>query len=632
MQLVVIFLLIGAFFGTPHPVRAELPPHDPKMLQPDPSNPKAQLLPDLFRGVMEFYTSQFSDSQAVPIILGTDFGYHLEDIIIPYKDEDDKNIANPEYEAFAEFTENYRPMLAPQHATEKKIRWSEINQNVQSNGFCARIFNNSQYSNAQEDISSTGLQVSENVPYSQRVFENFREINALTGLGEMEMTNGYYDYNSPREMNSVKDFSPYCMMKRPSTTYVEEKRPVVQLATFGGGSINVMGYVTETITHTVVVGYEDDGTPITKEEPEHFNPKYKVYLTEVTAFPSEWWGLAGDPWGKELMKTKHEFLKILKTTRGFTFGNIPEHRSQDVAQKTLEKRSAQTIYDYSVFGLTDGDVAGVQVYGADQQKETQHGWFLQNNAKYRTIQAACDAVPQELLESQNISLASGKNGIPLHCGPPEEAPSTTSNQFNAPACQENPFDKPLTGGDINQAIAQAAAANNIPECVLNGVANIEGAFDSDQCSINECGAIGPFAITTDHTYSDDNGQCVVDTDCNQCAAKQCPNTLATLPQYTETDMCDRNKSADAAAKILKMKSPGLNGTDDDVPALAQAIITAGDGYFGSSHTFTSGDNIVPGCSYGESLLVGWCQYSNYTCKGASPTPATNPVQPSNPTL
>lgn len=415
MKLVVVFLMVlGALLGAPRPVRAELPPHDPAKMKPDPSTPKAQAFTPVYRGPMTFFTTEFGDTQSVLLKASTVFGYQLQDIITPWYNEDDLNISSPVLDPMATFYENVQPMTVPQEVVEKSIHWSPVNENIQSNVFCARIINRSQYSDADEDISSSGLQLSMNIPRSQELYEQSRKVNAMWGRHEFEsVTPGYYDWNLPKELNSIKDASPYCMMTRPSKDFSELENPVTQLATFGGGSIAVEG-----ITPPQDIGHEEvrtlpDGTQEVVFVLDSILPNYRVNLTEVSVDGNAQQVCnIGDCNAEEVDGTKYDFVKKLDDTRGLTFNFLPEHLSENTRIDTPEERAAKSVYQYTVFGITTGRYSGVELYGDDMQKDNEHPTNALQVAVERSKQMVCTEVPEEILNKYTVSLA-GPKVIPL---------------------------------------------------------------------------------------------------------------------------------------------------------------------------------------------------------------------------
>lgn len=410
MKLVVVFLMVlGTLLGTPKPVRAELPPYNPEMMKPDPDVPKAQKLPVIFRGPMTFYTTEYGDTQSVLLKAGTMFGFQLQDVIMPWKNEDDKNIASPVLDPMATFYENIQPMQVPQEVISKSIHWSPINENIQDNVFCARIINRSQFSNMDEDISSTGHQLSANIPRSQELYEGARKMNSLWGRHTFEsITPGYYDWNLPTEQNSINDASPYCMQGRESTPFSELENPVTQLATFGGGSIDVWGNVLYDVFHYV--------TNAAGELVKVFDTMFPMYRTNLTEVSVD--GNAqqvcniGDCNAEEVDGTKYEFVKELDDTRGLTFNFLPEEIAAERAVTEPAKRAAQQVYQYSIFGITTRSLAGVELYGENMKKDNLHATNALLNARDRSKEMGCTGVPQEILDTYTVYLAAPKV-IPL---------------------------------------------------------------------------------------------------------------------------------------------------------------------------------------------------------------------------
>ena len=139
------------------------------------------------------------------------------------------------------------------------------------------------------------------------------------------------------------------------------------------------------------------------------------------------------------------------------------------------------------------------------------------------------------------------------------------------------------------------ASNLVPSCVLEGVAKIEGAYDGGApCKNNECGAYGPFQITT--------GQCT-----SQCGASSCPNAAKALG-VTKDQLCDFGTAAAAAARLLVGKSKyfGYTLSTADPKTQRDAIIIAGDSYYGITKPIAR----LGGLSYGE-WVYAHCD-PNYT--------------------
>ncbi len=174
---------------------------------------------------------------------------------------------------------------------------------------------------------------------------------------------------------------------------------------------------------------------------------------------------------------------------------------------------------------------------------------------------------------------------------------------------------------IKNAITQATAGK-IPSCVLDGVAQNEGAYEGTylvggKCAPNECGATGPFQITIGHTFTTDSSACKQDTSCKACGLTSCPNAIKDYGLPANTNPCDPLSAAQAAVSLLQSKSNNQL-TDGDPTAQQLAIITAANNYYGSSEPVDR----FGGCSYGEQVYKN-CDAS-YVCQSqAQPTPAAD---------
>lgn len=459
------------------PVRAELPPHNPEMLQPDAGVPAATELKQVRRGPIEFYTIQFSDGQSLEIKEGLDFGYHLEDIILPEYQERPEEIALPDIEAMATYVQNAQYLLMPQHVTSNTIHWSTINQNIRSDMFCARIFNQSAYSNSKEDVTSITPQLSENFEYSQELWEGARKFYFTLGLGEFEPVNGFYDFNLAPEITAVKDARPFCLWKRKSTPLGEKELDITQLATWTGEIISVMGYVWETIGEWVTTVLED-GSSIREFVYELFTAGYKAYFTEVSVLSNvELFAMFGDALGKEIFRSPHKFIQETPKKRGFAFSMLPEHRSEDLDQKLEENRYWQTEYKYTIFGRTDGDKAGQQVYGDKKKKSALHPTLLGGNANARLKQMLCSTVPQEALDKGNVLMAHVEAAAPdasanILTKIENKIKLASINEFCGPPVQPTP---PVSGAcpiDIlSKASGAQAGGGSCNLCNTNALSN-----------------------------------------------------------------------------------------------------------------------------------------------------------------
>jgi hypothetical protein len=199
---------------------------------------------------------------------------------------------------------------------------------------------------------------------------------------------------------------------------------------------------------------------------------------------------------------------------------------------------------------------------------------------------------------------------------------------NTPSCQEMMSNKngqnmsKNTSTPLAAAITEAASWARVNPCILQGVANIEGAtteIASSQCVPNQCSAAGPFQITTGFTLKGTGNQCSKG-DCTGCGSlKTCPNAVGILNQFksltdkfgSNLNPCDTRVAAHMSAALLVGKSnyfgQSIQGDISDPagdisdPAVQQAIITAGDSYYGVPTALTR-PGAWQGLSYGEYLL------------------------------
>lgn len=174
-------------------------------------------------------------------------------------------------------------------------------------------------------------------------------------------------------------------------------------------------------------------------------------------------------------------------------------------------------------------------------------------------------------------------------------------------------DRPLDGGtDPNFSGASLGSDystltnGKIPACVLEAVKYIETGTNtnfSGSCTVNACSAAGPFQVTTGAAPAPGGGW---DTHCKQCGAswadgsRTCPDGWPGNWPQTASDpspCSDVSAAADRAVEMLQEKARIRCETLDNKPANEQreAIITAGDSYYGSSENIPRLGN----CSYGE---------------------------------
>lgn len=194
--------------------------------------------------------------------------------------------------------------------------------------------------------------------------------------------------------------------------------------------------------------------------------------------------------------------------------------------------------------------------------------------------------------------------------PPEGIVSDVDNP-PGPSCKDG-IDEPgfeRKPGDLEASIT-AATAGKIPRCVLAGVAEIEGAaaeIASGKCSPNQCSATGPFQITIGFTYSGSGASCNKDTTCAACGKTSCPNALPMLP--AGVNPCDTASAANAAVSLLIGKASYF-GRTLDMSGNMDAIITAGDSYYGAPVPISR----FGGCSYGEWIYKNACGNASYECR------------------
>ncbi len=195
--------------------------------------------------------------------------------------------------------------------------------------------------------------------------------------------------------------------------------------------------------------------------------------------------------------------------------------------------------------------------------------------------------------------------------------------------------------DLNGAISEAAAWGNIDSCILNGVAEAESAKNeiaSGQCMPNECGAAGPFQITTGFTLNGSGSQCSKG-DCSKCGSlTTCPNALKDFGfqsykplldavcgkgESCQLNPCDTKHATFIATSMLIGKASyfkqSIQGNISD-PAVQQAIVTAGDSYFGTPRALTEYERFK-GLSYGE-FVLSHCvatTHKEHTWPNANPT-------------
>ena len=178
------------------------------------------------------------------------------------------------------------------------------------------------------------------------------------------------------------------------------------------------------------------------------------------------------------------------------------------------------------------------------------------------------------------------------------APSEPEIRSSAIADSQNT----ATGTNVKavspQGPIKSIASNLVPACVLDGIATVEGAYESGApCSNNECGAYGPFQITT--------GNCKP-----SCGASSCPNEAKAYGATTQ-QLCDFGTASGIAAQILVGKASywktPLSATAT-VQSQKAAIINAADSYYGVGSPITR----LGGLSYGEWVYAHCSQNETVT--------------------
>lgn len=222
----------------------------------------------------------------------------------------------------------------------------------------------------------------------------------------------------------------------------------------------------------------------------------------------------------------------------------------------------------------------------------------------------CSLTPKQL-QDPDKPCPTPTAGVPK-IGPPNETiTSSTAGDIPPAACSADSGGKTVSA--TSELVRQTATKYNIPSCALDGVAENEGAYIPSACAPNQCGAMGPFQITVGYTYATTaEGVCKETSKCAQCTGiggGACPDALKYY--VPGTDPCDPRQAAEAAASMLIGKSKYFGKTLTGITSLTsedakQAIIVAGDSYFGSTSVHYDG-----GCSYGEQVYKK-CNPA-YTC-------------------
>jgi len=228
--------------------------------------------------------------------------------------------------------------------------------------------------------------------------------------------------------------------------------------------------------------------------------------------------------------------------------------------------------------------------------------------------------------------------IPIGYGilPPGPITSEVGNPGGPQACTTSVEQYPEKKSPLEAAIVEATNGV-IPRCVLDGVAIAEGAKTDagaeipQACVPNECSATGPFQITVGFTMAQQGAQCSQTTTCAECGGlsgdKTCPDAVKyyLANQFPNFNPCDTKMAAKAAvsmlmgkAKYFGMPLPGPTANMSDA-AVRQAIIIAGDSYFGSTKPL---GGRFGGLSYGEFVLSKCTSGVTHT-EHSFPTPGGN---------
>ena len=186
--------------------------------------------------------------------------------------------------------------------------------------------------------------------------------------------------------------------------------------------------------------------------------------------------------------------------------------------------------------------------------------------------------------------------------PPLSEPNTSTWAISQ-TISSQPF---TPSGDFAQLIQQFSAETGVPQCVIQGVANIEGGdrYDElpvDQClnTTNTCSAVGPMQFTVGPGH----GQATEEVCRTQCAAGYCPNAWA---RYGNNgNPCSYTDSLSAASRYLADYGH-FDGSD-----LQDSVHDATTAYYGSDNNALA-RNVLGGCEYWE-YVYRTCEPS-YVCQ------------------
>ncbi|MBI2405104.1 hypothetical protein HYV22_02905 [Candidatus Gottesmanbacteria bacterium] len=277
---------------------------------------------------------------------------------------------------------------------------------------------------------------------------------------------------------------------------------------------------------------------------------------------------------KDCYSTYGTRVDILKTATVFSPGSIDlQEKSTGETKGSLLTFLPQRLAD----GLrranagTNKTQTGGNVLGISAEEDVPH-YQMYTVKKGFQLTSSCMLMPASMqAKDADCTLPppkeSGTNAVP--------GTSTWAQQPGAidPPCSGSGLDvatRPPAGKFLT-TLKEVAAKENIPECVLAGVAHIEGGWrmpekPADQCKpANSCSATGPMQFTTGPQPG---------INCTACAANYCPNAWSV---YGNGNPCRYEDSLRAAAKLLK--TSGLAGSS---PQGQEATINeAGYRYYGN---------------------------------------------------
>jgi hypothetical protein len=574
-----------------------------------------------------FTTTRLTDWAATAVIIGNQFGFDVAGLIVP-SFQNTKENAIIDYEPYKLYMDTYTKWSMPgQYLQDAKITFWEgpIKRYSLYGAILKASAEHGEDKTSDECYISVGPQVSEPIPNLPQLTASGELIGGIRGLLPKEANdNGIIDTTKPDQlgiggMNGAED----CKKQSSGVEREPFPNPQQRLSSFAGGS-SIQAQMLETIYETVekIIHLASGAIEkVTQNVPLIENARQQVILTKKT---KQWYqqilchyGSTPCP-GRETGEYSKDLDKYGGWPAGFIGANeqIPvnpyaelEDEIQVVGFPAGKMREPEAVANLMMTGLAEASCAVVPSSLADVAVMGSLVNFVKILPWCRTAAAAAPA--------QNDT-------API---PPNEVISSSILQGPS-QCTPEGSDGNGGGGPANKAIvANAAAQWGIPTCVLDGVAELEGAYVSGACTPNQCGAMGPFQITVGYTYGNgDSGQCSKDTACKKCGGNSCPNAVNDYLQGVSQQLghqinpCNPAEAAYAAGSMLKGKaayfdadltgSDALVGTSEE---LQDAVIYAGNSYFGSNYVFQTGSNVEPGCSYGESILKKYCGVSTYVC-------------------